>query len=117
MLLRLSDFEKVFIYRPFTDFRRGINGLSIIVQEEMMLNPFKKYLFLFCNRHRNGIKILYWDNCGFSLLYKRLEKDKFKWPSHLREDTFSVDTKKIEDFLEGLNPWQMPFKKINYQKI
>ena len=117
MLLKLKSFSKIYIYRPFTDFRKGIHGLSSIVQEEMELNLFEKYLFIFCNSNRNGIKVLYWDDNGFALWYKRLEKEKFKWPSHLKKESVSIDVKKLEEFLNGLNPWQVPFEKLNYKKV
>ena len=117
MILNLSKFEKIYLYRPFTDFRKGIFGLSVMVQEQMELDPFKKYLFLFCNRGRDKLKVLYWDETGFALWYKILEKEKFKWPSHLQSDAIGVDIEKMEQFLEGLNPWQRPHQKLNYKKV
>lgn len=117
MLLNLHKFEKIYLYRPYTDFRKGIQGLSAIVQGEMELSPFKRYLFLFCNRSRDKIKVLYWDETGFALWYKCLEKEKFRWPTHLQEETVSVDLGKMEKFLSGLNPWQLAHKKLRYQKI
>lgn len=117
MLLNLSSFERIYLYRPFTDFRKGIMGLSAVVQDEMNLNPFAKYLFLFCNSKRNGLKILYWDHCGFALWYKKLEKEKFKWPTHIEDNSICVDMRKVEQFLEGFNPWQVPFSKLKYQKV
>lgn len=117
MLLNLKQFEKIYLYRPFADFRRGIYCLSSIVQEEMELNPFGKYLFIFCNRRRDSLKVLYWDENGLAMWYKKLEQEKFKWPTHRAEMSLSVDVKIIEEFLTGLDPWQVPFKKLNYQKI
>ena len=62
------DLEKVSIYvKPGkTDMRKQINGLSIIVQEELKLDPFCGALFLFCNRRHHLLKILYWDRSGFA---------------------------------------------------
>jgi len=62
----------------------------------MMLSPFDDALFVFCNRQRDKVKALYWDKTGFCLWYKRLEKDKFKWP------------RKGEDAIMSLTPdqWQ-----------
>jgi len=63
------DLERVAIYvKPGkTDFRKQINGLSIIVEEELRLDPFSGALFLFCNGQRRLLKILYWDRTGFIL--------------------------------------------------
>ena len=66
-----SRFESIFLHRDTVDFRKSIDGLSTIIQDEMNLNPFGNYLFVFANRRRNKIKILYWDKTGHALWYKR----------------------------------------------
>ena len=65
------------------DFRKGINGLSVLVEEQLIHNPFSGQLFVFINRRRDKIKILYWERAGFCLWQKRLEQERFKWPEHL----------------------------------
>ena len=116
-MLSFNQFDQIYIYRPVVDFRKGIQGLSAFVQEQMHLNPFSKYLFLFCNRRRNGIKALYWDQTGFALWYKCLEKQRYKWPYHLEEDNLVVCVDKLNDFLVGLNPWQEPHEKLYFKSI
>ena len=61
------DFRKIKIYlRPgFTDMRKQANGLSVFVEEELELDPLSGNLFLFCNKRRNILKVLYWDRNGF----------------------------------------------------
>ena len=73
----IVDLEKVSIYvRPGkTDMRKQINGLSILVQDDLKLDPFSGALFLFCNKRRHLLKILYWDKTGFCMWIKRLEKE------------------------------------------
>jgi transposase len=74
------DAGSIYLHRDVVDFRKSINGLMVIVEQEMQLSPFAPALFVFCNRNRDRIKVLYWDQTGFCLWYKRLEKEKFKWP-------------------------------------
>ena len=62
-----------------TDMRKSVNGLSLIVSDMLDLDPFSGHLFVFCNRRRNILKILYWDRNGFCMWYKRLEEDRFRW--------------------------------------
>jgi len=69
--------KRVFLAVGSTDMRKSINGLSILVEQAMDLDPFNGDLFVFCNRRRNMIKILYWDHNGFALWHKRLEKHLF----------------------------------------
>ncbi|MCP4887188.1 MAG: IS66 family insertion sequence element accessory protein TnpB, partial [Planctomycetaceae bacterium] len=73
----------VYLCAQPVDFRKSINGLSAMVELEFDLDPFAEALFVFCNRQRDKVKILYWEKNGFCLWYKRLEKDRFKWPKEL----------------------------------
>jgi transposase len=66
--------------------RKSINGLAALVENELELSPMNEVLFVFCNRARDKIKMLYWERNGFVLWYKRLEKQRFQWP---REAAFS----------------------------
>ena len=116
-MLALDQFTRIYIYRPYVDFRKGIDGLSGIVQEQMKLDPFEKYLFIFCSSGQAKLKILFWDDTGFVLWYKRLEEEKFQWPDHLDEESLCVDVEKIKNFLVGLDPWQTPHKKIKYSHV
>jgi len=85
-----------------TDMRKSINGLSILVERALEQNPFSGDLFVFCNRHRRIIKILYWDRNGFCLWQKRLEKDRFKWPQSVKE-VITIDQRQLQWLLSGLN--------------
>ena len=85
-----------------TDMRKSINGLSIMVEQTLDQNPFSGDLFVFCNRHRRIIKILYWDRNGFCLWQKRLEKDRFKWPQSAAE-VITIDQRQLQWLLSGLN--------------
>lgn len=62
-------------------FRKSITGLSLLVQQAWGLNPFDVTMYVFVNRGRDKIKILLWEKNDFVLWYKRLEKQRFKWPS------------------------------------
>ena len=76
----LSSGLTVYLHRQPVDFRKQINGLSVIVQEAMDLDPFAEALFGFSTRRRDRLKLLYWHKNGFCLWLKRLEKDRFIWP-------------------------------------
>jgi len=113
----ITDISKVRIYvKPGpTDFRKQINGLSIIVQEEMALDPLNGNLYIFCNKARNRLKILYWDKTGFCMWLKRLEKAKFPWPRNL-EETLEIDNTKMQMLLSGIDFWNA-HKELKYSKI
>ena len=71
------DVPTVYLHREPVDIRKQINGLSLLVEESLPLNPFDDGLFIFINRAHNRLKILYWEKNGFCLWLNRLEKDKF----------------------------------------
>ena len=62
----------IYLYMDIVDFRKSINGLIVVVEQDMKLNPFHDALFVFCNKKRDKVKILYWYKTGFALWYKRL---------------------------------------------
>ena len=93
---------KVYLAVGITDMRKSINGLSILVENTLEMDPFCGHLFAFCNRRQNMIKILYWDRNGFCLWHKRLEKHRFKWPA-FPEEIMEIDQRELTWLLEGLD--------------
>jgi len=91
---------KVYLALGYTDMRKAINGLSILV-EQLELDPFSGHLFVFCNRSRKILKILYWDRNGFCLWHKRLEKQRFKWPE-TEQEVVEVGQRQLRWLLDGL---------------
>ena len=63
----LCEFSDIYLYRKSIDFRKQINGLSVLVLEELNVSLCDNSLFVFINRHQNRIKLLYWDKTGFAL--------------------------------------------------
>jgi len=112
----IREFENLFIHRNPVDMRKSINGLSVIVQDEMGLDVRQRSLFIFCNRRRTHMKILYFDRSGFALWFKRLEESKFPWPRKLEEDVISVSRKDLELLLEGVNIWSR-FEKVHFEEV
>lgn len=112
------DVSDIYLHKAPVDFRKGINGLSIIVEQHMSLNPFSEALFVFCNRHRDKLKVLYWQRNGFCLWQKRLEQDKFAWPRKMRGETLSLTEEQWHWLLDGLDIEKMkPHRPLNFQQL
>jgi transposase len=90
------EFENIYLCREFVDFRKRINGLVM-----------SKALFLFTNKRRDQLNILYWDETGFCLWNKRLEKAKYKWPKRIKTEVIHLSTKELELLLDGYDIWKM----------
>lgn len=82
--------------------RKAINGLSMLVEGALDLNPFSGHLFVFCNWNRTHLKILYWDRNGFCLFQKRLEKHRFQWPRD-KSEVMELKPRELSFILEGLD--------------
>ena len=98
-----TELPEVFLYRDFVDFRQSINGLSLIVEQQMQLSPLNGSVYVFCNKGRDKLKVLYWDKTGFALWYKRLEKDKFKWPTKLTTQSLNLSEQQLHWLFDGFD--------------
>lgn len=117
-MLNAESFTGIYLHRDHVDFRKSINGLALIVEQEMGLDIFGRHLFLFCNKRRTRMKVLYWDATGFALWYKRLERDRFSWPRNHECEVIRIDSRQLEWLLNGYDIWKMkPHKKVNYMQI
>jgi transposase len=92
---------KVYLACGATDFRNSINGLTEIVQMSFGQNPFDGSLYVFCNRKKDGIKILEWDRDGMSLYYKRLERGTYRWPDENGSQTMELTAEELSIMLES----------------
>lgn len=91
----------VYLILGHTDMRRSVNGLSAVVSMAHDLDPFSGHLFVFCNRRKTILKVLYYHRNGFCIWYKRLEKARFHWPDS--EDALKrIEAREFMFLLEGV---------------
>lgn len=100
-MFRLDERLKVYLHREPVDFRLSINGLAAMVEKALGLDPFAACVYVFSNRRRDRVKVLGWDRNGFWLLLKRLEEDRFVWPSPERVPVLTVE--QLHWLLEGID--------------
>lgn len=113
-----KDFKGVFLHRDPVDMRKAINGLSVIVQEAGMGDLMGPYLFVFCGKRRDVMKVLYFDRSGFALWQKRLERDKFPWPKRSTVENIQLSTEQFAWLLDGYDVWKMkPHAELKFEKV
>jgi transposase len=97
----VRDFGEIFLHKAAVDGRKQINGLAQIVQGAMGKSPFGGALFVFTTRHREYVKLLYWNKSGFALWSYRLEEEKFRWPTKMDGDVIELSAQQLESLLQG----------------
>ncbi|EKD27694.1 MAG: IS66 Orf2 family protein [uncultured bacterium] len=119
MFNSIEQGTEIYLCKDAIDFRKGINGLSESVELYLKHNPLSGNFFVFINRSRDKIKILYWDRNGFCLWQKRLEKGKYHWPKHLSvtQEIF-LTVEQLKWLLEGYNlKYWKPHPELKYKKV
>lgn len=81
MLPSLLNATAVYVVREAVDMRKSIDGLALWVESSLEVSPLSGSVFVFFNRGRDKVKLLWWDRHGFWLAYKRLERGRFKLPA------------------------------------
>lgn len=125
-MFRFNAQRKVYVHREAIDFRKSINGLAALVEQELGRDPFAGALYVFRNRRRDRVKILGWETNGFWLLLKRLEAQRFVWPRTGPTDTGLAGTEaavieltvdQLHWLLEGIDLEAMrTHRMVRYQR-
>ncbi|HYV34630.1 MAG TPA: IS66 family insertion sequence element accessory protein TnpB [Gemmataceae bacterium] len=80
MLLSLPAAVRIWLASGATDLRKGFDTLAELVRHQLQRDPLSGQLFVFRNRRSDRLKLLYWDEDGFVIVYKRLEAGTFRFP-------------------------------------
>lgn len=102
-MLSLPGSVRVFLAREPVDFRKAHDGLCAVVRQHLGADPFTGDVFVFFNRARDRIKLLLWDQNGFWLLYKRLEKGTFSFDARGSRARTELTRAQLAMILEGID--------------
>jgi transposase len=86
-----------------TDMRKQIDGLAAVASQVLREDPLSGHVFVFCNRRRDYIKLLFWDRSGYWLLGKRLEEGTFAWPDSIDSPAVETTVRELMCVLEGID--------------
>lgn len=103
-MLNVPSSVKIFLAIDACDMRKSFNGLQAVAKDQLHEDPCSGALFLFSNKRRNRLKILYWDGTGLWVLGKRLEKGRFSWPRGVDEKNgkLNLNRRALALLLEGV---------------
>lgn len=115
----LNYFTKIYLASQPVDFRKQMNGLSILVKSVLQKDPLLgRCLFVFINRKKTSVKFLYWDLTGFAMWVKTLEKERFKWPKKNDQSSFELSSRDLKWLLEGIDLSKIKkHDELNYTRI
>ena len=117
-MIRPRDEIRVHLCCDVVDFRKQMRGLSVLVQEELELDPFSSHLFAFCNRRRDHVRVLYWERNGFAMWQKKLEKDRFPWPREIGPGVVQLSGRELNWLLDGMDVFAMqPHGELSYESV
>lgn len=103
-MLMLPASVRIFVATEPTDLRRGFDGLSALVRSVIQEDPLSGHLFIFRNRRRDKVKLIVWDRSGYLLVYKKLARGSFHFPTEplLGERHIEIDAGEFAMMLEGI---------------
>jgi transposase len=96
----IRDNVRVWLATAPLDMRRGFDRLAEQVRTILLQDPLSGHLFVFANRSRERLKILWWDQGGYCIYYKRLEKGTFQFPSS-KEKSIALSSQQLMKLLSG----------------
>ena len=103
-MIGFNSHQRFYIYREATDMRKGFDGLSGLVRNELGENPVNGDVYVFFNRTRQMVKLLVWDHDGFAIYGKRLEKGRFEQLNPLsRDKKFGIAYQHLVMLLSGIS--------------
>ena len=92
---------RIWLYGPPTDMRKSFDGLSALVRTKLAEDPLSGQLFVFVNRRRTQLKVLYFDRGGYCVWAKRLEQGRFH--PHGQGDKRRLEWTELKLILEGID--------------
>ena len=117
-MIRPNQTTAAYLYTGTVDMRKSSDGLAALVENHLELNPMQDSVFVFCNRGRDKIKILYWERNGFVLWYKRLEKEKFKWLKDTSASSHQISGYRRNQLLDGLKIFSgKPHERLFFENL
>lgn len=84
------------------DFRKGMDGLAALVQEELRTDPFSGAIYVFRAKRADRLKLVFWDGTGLVLVSKRLDEDRFRWPK-AENGVMRLSPAQFAALMEGLD--------------
>lgn len=105
-MIALPPQVRIYLYRLPTDMRKSFNGLVALTESSLEQDPLSGSLFVFVNRRRDRVKILYWGETGYCIWYQQLQKGTYQLPRHESlegRDALELSRSELSLILDGID--------------
>lgn len=114
-MIGLTAHHQYYLYDGVADLRKGFDGLCGLVNDQLGQNPTDGKVYLFINRRRDRMKMLVWEQGGFMLYYKRLERGTFEIPDNTIKGDFNINWETLVMMITGIKLNKI-IRKKRYKK-
>jgi transposase len=99
---------RIWLKAGITNMQKGIDGLSLLVQDVLQSDPFSGHMFVFRGKRSHMVKLLWYDGQGMCLYTKRLERGRFVWPQ-VEDGKIQISNAQLSMLMEGID-WRSPVR-------
>lgn len=114
-MLSFPPAVRIWLCVPAVDMRRSFDGLAEMVRQHLQNDPLSGHVFVFRNRRSDRVKLLYWDEDGYVIVYKRLEEGVFHFPVGAGQAGVSLRAAELAMLLDGVD-WQSAKRSRRYHR-
>jgi transposase len=109
---------KIHLASQPVDMRKSSQTLAVVVKNILEKDPLCGHLFVFYNKRKDLMKVLYWQTNGFCLWQKKLEEGRFILPLPFSSPSLEMSSYHLQVFIQGLDCWKMnTAKELSYQYV
>jgi transposase len=116
-MMRPAPEVTVYLCVAPVDMRKQAASLALLVEQSLGHNVFEPALYVFCNRKRDRVRIVYWERNGLCLWSKRVEKQQFIWPREVAGDTVAMDGRALNALLDGFDVWSRGHRTLQIRRV
>jgi transposase len=115
-MLSFPPAVRIWLATAPTDLRKSFDTLAEVVRQHLGQDPLSGHVFVFGNKRRDRVKLLYWDEDGFVIVYKRLEAGTLRWPAVAADQaSLTLRAAELTMVLDGID-WQQAPRRRRYQR-
>lgn len=99
------------------DMRKQAASLALLIEQSLGRSVFEPALYVFANRNKNRVRIVYWERNGLCLWSKRVEKQQFVWPRTPSGATVTMNGRELNALLDGFDVWSRGHRTLEVRRV